>query len=52
MAPLTPHDARLVARMLVWQIENILTLNSRDFQRYQTEGINLVTPACIIARGP
>ncbi len=39
------HDARLVAMMLVWQIENILTLNDRDFRRYEAEGITIVTPA-------
>jgi predicted nucleic acid-binding protein len=46
------HDARLVAMMLVWQIENILTLNDRDFPRYEPEGITLVTPASILAAGP
>ncbi|MEX2305993.1 MAG: PIN domain-containing protein [Pirellulales bacterium] len=46
------HDARLVAMMLVWQIENILTLNDRDFRRYQPEGITIVTPASIAASGP
>jgi predicted nucleic acid-binding protein len=39
------HDARLVAMMLVWQVENILTLNDRDFRRYEPEGITIVTPA-------
>ena len=43
------HDARLVAMMLAWQIENILTLNERDFQRYQPEGITIATPASIVA---
>lgn len=43
------HDARLVAMMLSWQIESILTLNSRDFQRYEPEGIKIVTPAELIA---
>jgi predicted nucleic acid-binding protein len=43
------HDARLVAMMLAWQIDNILTLNSRDFQRYEPEGIKIVTPAELIA---
>lgn len=38
------HDARLVAMMLTWQIENILTLNERDFRRYDPEGITIVTP--------
>ena len=43
------HDARLVAMMLAWQIENILTLNDRDFRRYEPEGIKVVTPAELIA---
>jgi predicted nucleic acid-binding protein len=43
------HDARLVAMMLAWQIENILTLNDRDFRRYEPEGIKIVTPAELIA---
>jgi predicted nucleic acid-binding protein len=46
------HDARLVAMMLVWQIENVLTLNDRDFARYQLEGITIVTPGSLIAPGP
>lgn len=43
------HDARLVAMMLAWQIDNILTLNDRDFRRYEAEGIKIVTPANLIA---
>ena len=43
------HDARLVAMMLAWQIDNILTLNDRDFRRYESEGIKVVTPAELIA---
>jgi predicted nucleic acid-binding protein len=43
------HDARLVATMRVWQIENILTLNDRDFLRYQPEGIAVITPSGIVA---
>ena len=43
------HDARLVAMMLAWQIEKILTLNDRDFRRYEPEGITIVTPAELIA---
>jgi predicted nucleic acid-binding protein len=38
------HDARLVAMMLVWQVENLLTLNDRHFRRYEPEGIQVVTP--------
>lgn len=41
------HDARLVAMMLVWQIENVLTLNDRDFRRYEQEGIHIVTPTTL-----
>ena len=45
------HDARLVAMMLVWQIERVLTLNDRDFQRYQPEGITIVTPGLVDTTG-
>jgi predicted nucleic acid-binding protein len=41
------HDARLVAMMLVWQVDNVLTLNDRDFRRYEPEGINVVTPVSL-----
>jgi hypothetical protein len=41
-----------VAMMLTWQIENVLTLNDRDFRRYEPEGIRTVTPAEVIAAGP
>ena len=43
------HDARLVAMMLNWQIERILTLNERNFLRYEQEGITVVTPDAIVA---
>ncbi len=43
------HDARLVALMLVWQIENVLTLNDRHFRRFEPEGITVVTPAAIVS---
>jgi predicted nucleic acid-binding protein len=46
------HDARLVAMMLVWKIENILTLNEQDFRRYEPEGIKIFTPASILASRP
>jgi predicted nucleic acid-binding protein len=46
------HDARLVAMMLVWQIDNLLTLNDRDFRRYEPEGIKIVTPVSLIASTP
>lgn len=38
------HDARLVAMMLAGKVGSILTLNTRDFQRYQSEGIVVLTP--------
>jgi hypothetical protein len=46
------HDVRLVAMMLVWQIENVLTLNDRDFRRYEPEGITVVTPSTIASSNP
>jgi predicted nucleic acid-binding protein len=46
------HDARLVAMMLVWQIENVLTLNERDFRRYEPEGISIVSLASITGARP
>lgn len=42
------HDARLAAMMLVWQIDDILTLNDRDFRRYEPEGLRIVTPETLI----
>jgi hypothetical protein len=45
------HDARLVAMMLAWQIENVLTLNDRGFRRYEPEGIQVVTPESLAASG-
>jgi predicted nucleic acid-binding protein len=41
------HDARLVAVMLSWQVESILTLNPRNFRRFEAEGISVVEPAAI-----
>lgn len=46
------HDARLVAMMLTWQVANILTLNERNFRRYEPEGIAVVSPASLIAPHP
>jgi len=43
------HDARLVAMMLTWQIENLLTLNDRHFRRFEPEGITIVTPADLVS---
>jgi predicted nucleic acid-binding protein len=42
------HDARLVAMMLVSNVRHILTLNERDFRRYEPEGITVVTPESIL----
>jgi predicted nucleic acid-binding protein len=41
------HDARLVAMMLVGRVDTILTLNERNFRRYEPEGIEIVTPASL-----
>ena len=38
------HDARLVATMMVHDIRHILTLDTRDFQRYEPVGIIAVDP--------
>jgi hypothetical protein len=46
------HDARLVAMMLAWRIDSILTLNDRDFRRYDPEGITIVTPTSLTTSGP
>lgn len=40
------HDARLVATMLVYGIESILTFNGRDFQRYR-QHIRITDPGTI-----
>ncbi len=41
------HDARLVALMCCWGIDKILTLNDRDFRRYETEGIVAINPSSL-----
>jgi predicted nucleic acid-binding protein len=46
------HDARLVAIMLPWQVENLLTLNDRHFRRFEPEGITVVTPADLASSPP
>src|SRR3954469_11326896 len=46
------HDTRLVAMMLTWQIPNLLTLNERNFRRFEPEGITIVTPASLDRIGP
>jgi hypothetical protein len=38
------HDARLVAMMLCWGIDKILTLNDRDFRPYSAERVLIVNP--------
>lgn len=45
------HDTRLVAMMLTWQIENLLTLNARNFRRFEPEGIMIVSPQSLGLRG-
>ena len=42
------HDARLVAMMLSHGINQVLTINDRDFRRYEPEGIAVVTPQTIV----
>jgi predicted nucleic acid-binding protein len=46
------HDARLVAMMLTWQVDRILTLNERNFRRFELEGIVVVTPASFASSQP
>ena len=41
------HDARLIAMMLAWNIDKILTLNERDFRRFHSEGISAITPEAL-----
>jgi predicted nucleic acid-binding protein len=43
------HDARLVAMMLAGRVDRILTLNERNFRRFEPEGITIVTPASIVS---
>ena len=43
------HDARIVAVMLAHNIPTLLTLNDRDFRRYESNGIEVVTPAMFTA---
>ncbi len=45
---LPSHDARLLAIMHVYGIENVLTFNAADFRRYVAgEGINIVDPTTV-----
>ncbi|MEH2323571.1 MAG: type II toxin-antitoxin system VapC family toxin [Nostoc sp.] len=41
------HDARLVANMKVNSMMHILTLNTKDFIRYASEGIVAVNPTIL-----
>ncbi|RYX81062.1 hypothetical protein EON83_25895 [bacterium] len=43
------HDTRLCAFALAYTVQNILTLNERDFRRFTSEGINVVTPPVLLA---
>jgi predicted nucleic acid-binding protein len=43
------HDGRLVSVMLLYGIERLLTLNDRDFRRYEPEGIFVTTPQALLA---
>jgi predicted nucleic acid-binding protein len=43
------HDARLVAAMLTWSLDAILTLNAQHFRRYEPEGIRVVTPQEVLS---
>ena len=45
------HDARLIAIILTWEIENLLTLNDRHFRRFEPEGIKVVSPGDITPVG-
>jgi predicted nucleic acid-binding protein len=45
------HDTRLVAMMLTWQIPNLLTLNERNFRRFEPEGITIVAPESTVTPG-
>ena len=41
------HDARLVAAMIVHDVTHILTFNTRDFTRYEPEGIIAIDPSTV-----
>ncbi len=43
------HDARLVATMLTYGIKQVITVNDRDFRRYEPEGITAITPQSVVA---
>jgi len=43
------HDARLAAVMLAHGVKQILTLNDRDFRRYEPDGMTILTPQALAA---
>jgi predicted nucleic acid-binding protein len=38
------HDARLVSIMLANDVNRVLTLNDRDFRRFEPDGITILSP--------
>ena len=38
------HDARLVSIMLANSVHQVLTLNDRDFRRFESDGIVILSP--------
>lgn len=44
------HDTRLVAAMLTHNVRRVLTLNEGDFRRYESEGIEVVTPKALLSK--
>lgn len=43
------HDARLVAVMKLHGIEEILTFNTKDFARYESENVRVLDPSQVVA---
>lgn len=43
------HDARLVSVLLGSGSKQVMTLNVRDFRRYEAEGLQIVTPESYLA---
>ncbi len=46
------HDTRLAAVALVYGVENVLTFNLRDFNRFAREGLNILSPASVPPYSP
>lgn len=44
----TTHDTRIVAQMVAHGVSNILTLNPKDFVRY--DGLSVTTPEDVLAK--